>query len=783
MIPQNETPPITCDVLVNGDIVDSIECIGIEDSAGGLPSKAILRFGSNRDDFTGNITLNASPTALVWGDRITCQTREDTPRIMFHGQVLERQDQGSANSVIWTCHDDKHFLARISMRGAFVYDDSDKSVKFISAIDPHFNPNGFWNCVGVHNPVDDVLIPVFSSRAVLGLTYQPPDLTVPPVLAEGELVPWTPRLALEYIQFVSSIDASSGIPGLDSSTWRSLASSDRLTWERNSVIDLVGTDVPLAQDPLDRKLPDINVRGVRMLAALNTLLDAAGTHQLQLTYPANETYSVVGFQPVSYSALTSPGGNTPKVNLLRGGQVRTTDTLFDFDLNDDASQACEQAFVEGERIHVECSLMLSGQTSYPGDNIPSDAMVNGWSPAEEAAWLVGVNGGYGQIDPYDFAKYPPKQGATPPAADYGTWLKADGNFGRPLAFARSAAAEALLWGHFPYVYKAWRLDSTKLGTVLAGYLAPYSNTQKFPVLGYARPILATQLQFYLRNVTGNDSITNWLKGVYPVRLRVNEQGKTDWYDMPSSIHVRVSGDGYIWLDGISVELNNRLECVYTGDLETEPCDATYVSHSDGTLIKSRLRNLVLNCVVPMDHRVVGNASITPSPSIFARDYNLQLGGPPIHYVDAKDSFHETHQVGSEPGPITEFYTGATTTTSSPLNRILPPGSEASYAQYAAERKVFQQKLPNRTGVFRLVGIRPDFRAGMWVDKIISVNSINPADTDYTINAPIQSVFHDFVNQVSIIGGIANATQAPGTALGARDYPPTLGAIKTLLTRF
>ena len=386
---------------------------------------------------------------------------------------------------------------------------------------------------------------------------------------------------------------------------------------------------------------------------------------------------------------------------------------------------------------------------------------------DEASWLVGINGGYGQVNPYQYAIYPPIQGNNYTKSAYSTWLTADGNSGRPLALARTQAAFNLLWGHFPYVYRALNLDSDALSSagVMAGFASPYSDTSKYPVLSYPRPILPKQLQFFLKNPGAGTYVTNWLRDTYPIRLRL--LNNTDWYEVPLAIHVRTSGNGMIWLDGIQTEMNGRRECIYEGDLFSDPCDANYISHTDGTLIKTRLKQMVINCAVPLDHRVEGTAAISGS-SIFTDDYNSQLGGPPIMYIDSPNAFSETHQINSQPGAMTDFYGGTSDgdTITSPLNRLLPPGSEASFANYAAERKLFQNKLPERNGVFRLCGIRTDFRAGMWIGSIIMVNSANPDDANYLINAPIRTILHDFIAQQSVLGGITNASISNGGARGA-----------------
>ena len=59
----------------------------------------------------------------------------------------------------------------------------------------------------------------------------------------------------------------------------------------------------------------------------------------------------------------------------------------------------------------------------------------------------------------------------------------------------------------------------------------------------------------------------------------------------------------------------------------------------------------------------------------------------------------------------------------------------------------------------MVGIRPEWRVGMWIDQVeqISVDengNIGQVGTPYRINGPIRSIVYDFANkQDTTIGGI------------------------------
>ncbi len=76
--------------------------------------------------------------------------------------------------------------------------------------------------------------------------------------------------------------------------------------------------------------------------------------------------------------------------------------------------------------------------------------------------------------------------------------------------------------------------------------------------------------------------------------------------------------------------------------------------------------------------------------------------------------------------------------------------------------------PQRNSTWRIVGIRPEFRAGKWIDKIHNIhNESNPkADPDFIMNAPAKSVFYDFQAQETVIGGVQNSSLAhPNARVG------------------
>src|SRR6185295_13880553 len=159
------------------------------------------------------------------------------------------------------------------------------------------------------------------------------DLTAPQQLSFGQIVPWTPRFALQYFWLLSQLSPADGVQGIRTLTWRSLAASSRLYWSEESITELVGSDVAVDLDPLDRKLPDMNHRGKRMLACIGDVLTAAGTHDLTVIHNDDST-SDVAFVPISFSALIG-GGASYSVYLQRKDRLEDANSLYDFRLADD----------------------------------------------------------------------------------------------------------------------------------------------------------------------------------------------------------------------------------------------------------------------------------------------------------------------------------------------------------------------------------------------------------------------------------------------------------------
>ncbi|MFQ5409628.1 MAG: hypothetical protein ACE5FI_14560 [Anaerolineales bacterium] len=725
----NEMPALVPVVEVDGQIIPELRVLTVEDTVGIQPGKARLRYMPARE-VSSPMTLNRYPhDAIKYGARVRIYQGD---RIFFQGALMRREDSGQADAIVWTALDDRHLLTLIPIRGCLIYDPTGSpEVKFIPRYQPRTNPKGFWNCTGAS--IGGTTYPVFAHTAYLGRTYESPTEAYEK-LARGKLTAWTPRLFLEYLQLLQVISPYSNYDGIYSEHWRSLYGSTRLGWELQEILDLHGID-PAAgatTDPLDRKMPDISFQGQALGLALQRTLAVTGTHDLRLRYEqtAMGGKSYLEISPTGYTAAYA--GQGTEIRIKRGGAADDVNTAYDFQLHEDASKLRESVLVEGDVVKVE------GRMSSTGDL----RLVSGWSADEETAFKRVINGGDGAGN---YAKIPPTQGA---AYDANTWVDADGTNGRPYALKRSAEAANLARQLYPAVYKAFYLDTSKLSDLLDGQGDEFKNdSQKYPRLNVkgARPILATQLQYIQRDMSSGEDVANLLREQYPVRITVNTGGQGS--DVLYSVGLRVTGDGRIWIDNLSESVNNQYSCLYAGDYESNPMGMS-------------IKPFRINAATVMDHRVFGYKSISYAAteladSFYAGSSYAAMDGLPMQYIDSPEAYREHHQVDSYPAGNDSYYGGAdgSVLSTAPLTRIVPPGSERKHAEYAAERKLALTRHVYRASSWKLVGIRPEYRAGLWISKITPIGG-DSSDTPYLVEAPLLRVTWDFSAQTTICGGLA-----------------------------
>ena len=292
----------------------------------------------------------------------------------------------------------------------------------------------------------------------------------------------------------------------------------------------------------------------------------------------------------------------------------------------------------------------------------------------------------------------------------------------------------------------------------------FANQYQYPVLNCIRPILPTQLQFFMNNLasSGSSNLSDWTKNRLPIRMEIltyypNSVSESQWYELPHAPQIKVDGEGLIWIDGVHDE-NNIFSCIYQGKL---------MAH--GNIWSVAMKAFKLNVAYPLDERVIGTFGLQgDETSVFTADYNAQLGGPMLAYADNRQSWHEDHQNNSSPTAANDSgVSGA----DGPQTRLLPPGDESPFASQAAQRLLYNNKLPTRDSMFRVIGIRPEIQPGLWVDKVQIINSAVPGDTDYIMNSALKCVTWDFIGQETLVNGLStmvstkNKPSTQGTPLG------------------
>lgn len=760
-------------------------------------------------------TLSAYDNYIIplFGSRVAVVTDEAT---LFAGHLMRREDNGQNDAMMFTALDDREMLAKIPVRGAVVRDEyktgSVYLAKFLTRYNTSINPNGLWNCIGhtvniSGHPLDGEIVPVFAPRAYRRQNYDSPDATFSDNLKEGVIVPWTPRRMLQYLWFIAHIGVNTSgnpdIQGLDINSWRSLRNypergtgqtrvpeSRYWEWPYDSVSKLVGArppsdaDAVANQDPLDKKLPPMNFQGKALLQAIDDVLTAAGTHNFRVKFlpkigvspsdPENteayfqgEVKSTLEFFPVGYTALTgtNPGRNIP---LLRGGKpsdLPNANTAYDFQLSEDITYTRNAVLVEGDVVRTETELTLNAGLipAWSNPNTVDEGILD-----EETAFKYVI---WGSDDVNDtsqtYAKYPLNQSVDNGSiAKFSTWVTADGGeesegstIVRQLAFARTQGAVQLARKLFPRVYRSFRLsvNNQEITDALDGYADAYFDENEYPQGKMARPILPEQLQFQLFDLSleeGGGTTKNWLEEKFPIRVQVENNGTyvDAVYTNATSI-----GNGTFTID-MAENYDSQLQCIYNGVLfdsgTGQPVDTLNVS----------LKNVKMNLAFPMDHRVKGFAtSATNDPETYTSQdfssinafYLKDTGGDGyLQYIDSPNGYREEHQVNSSPTAFPNMVGAGDSNVTIPLNRLLPPGSEQTNAQGAAQRRLYGVQKIDRRSSWKMVGIRPTWEVGNWVNYIELIGS---GEYAYPVKAPVLSIVHDFQNQTTIIGGLIGET--------------------------
>lgn len=775
-----EFPAVRPVVFIDGIERGDYKCVSIEQNAGIVPSKAVLEWNPSAllspaeeyapttlDVYTDE---NGESVRELHGARVVIRDRnEDT---LFCGHLLVRQDAGAADQVLWTAYDDREAMTKIPVRGAVVRDEYTLAARFLPRYDAHTNPGGFWNCTGwtcdvPDHPLNGEVVPVFTARGYVKVSYESPDSVFPEKVKVDEVTAWTPRRFLTYLYMLAHMPKG-GVPGISqlSKTWRSLlpkkdTSTPLFDWQFESIKKMVGKDPGQSgTDPLDRKMPDINFQGNAILQAISDTLTTAGTHDISFT--AQGLYDAVGVGANQVGVFNGGAqtivdffetGKTGSLNnqttynvipLLRSGRpsdLPNVNTAYDFQLSEDSTNTRMACLVEGDVVRTETRVSIG------------NGLKKGWKPNEEESFKQVIAGAdAANAAGIKFAIYPQAlnlDNTDIPLAS--TWATADGQDGRELAYAFSPEAVQLARRLFPRVFRAFYIDSreTEVITALNGFASAYSDTDEYAQGQSVRPVLPNQLQYQLADVSAGGGIENSLAARLPIRVSV--ENSDGWVDAGWT-SAGLLGDGVFLID-MAEQFDATPQCIYSGHL--------YAS-GDGQPVKPfgcELKNMRINLAIPMDHRVSGYDALGEefntggiSDWLYVNgNYATSTGGEFLQYIDSGETYREEHQVASYP-----------VDNDSVRNRLLPPGSEAENAQFAAQRRLFSTQRINRLSSWKMVGIRPEWKVGQWinqVDQIFVDNNgfVGSAGLPYKINAPIRSIVFDFMEQDTTIGGLIGET--------------------------
>jgi hypothetical protein len=773
-----------------------LQCLNIVDNVGENPSRALLKYSpasyDGEDVIPEDHDYDAArpgpgPTALallaneaddellIAGQRVVITEEYDGTSPLFVGMLMNRMDTSDPDSLVWECVDDSWIIGGaggITIRGALIASDNpsgdpNQEIQFCSSYMPVFNPGGNYNCIGANiansalgiagNGV--MLVPVFSPHVQERKTWD----ETPPALAPGVLTAWTPRLALEYLYMYLSIRDDATLWGISgSTTWRTTnpsAGNPRVVLDITDIQDNLHALDPnnAAIDFADKRISELTVQGKKGILAISDVLRSLGTHfftlsrSFDLLTPGPDYGQSVG--SIRQKAYKDAYTNSTDIVIPQSGNVADyydgangTQICSNFMLSDKSEDAAEATLIEGDSVELEAKYTFNAANG----TWSTSQILPAWSTTQQTAFLTIVNGGPSTTaanQPY--AVYPPNPDQVtyvdPSAGNSAAWIYANPSNGIEGAKRRTKEAAALARKIYPNVFRAFRIYPT--ATQLEGYNSAFSG-QDYPRLLIARAANQKQGQVIIRPA-GTDGAGDYESEIIselPIRLKVyatDDDGVNKWFDAAAEFDYGVDNSGILTIKGLAEEADGAKYCLYHGSIYRTP-------------FTTGLRTFTINAVVKLDHRVSGYFDNTANSPIFSQSLRDSMGGVPMQYIDAGQSYREVHQVASEPSPFEFFQDTTGDTIGSPITRILPPNNGRDLALQAAKRRAYWISRAKKDGKWVLPGIRTQYTAGLWIDNILIGG--NPAQTTYTVAAPIQTVTWDFETNQTEIGGLIQDDQ-------------------------
>jgi hypothetical protein len=663
----------------NGNALDYAQVLKVTERAAPHPSTAeiMIRNVDSDDQDANDITLQSpdgalSPQSIPGGTRMRIENDGDT---LFIGEVLRRDEMGAAGAVKLTLHNDQALLARLPVYGCLCWDPDDTTPgpKFIPRLPIRFNPFGFGNCREQNVAGCSWPIPFFTSIA-----YQKADMDA--VAGSGTQTFWTPLRVLRHLWY--RLTFYDWEPGSPPHPYAHIPRIDpaKIFWPADSIADL--------SEQMAKKLPDLNKRSWSLSKLLTTLCEISGIYGWA-TIPYDDTLSQIVFFPrippggtTDEPTEAAPGGIT--LDLQRDGVPADLSTMHDFHLTDDYEETLTQICAEGAPIEIECELMMGNE------NPDDDTLEKAWSPTEESVFIAMI------VGDNTYAKNV-------------SMRVLDGSGDDKLCIlAKSTAAIAMAQAAYPTVFRALRIKSgTPFDTIMEGYNELLKDFASHLLKGY-RPLAGDD---QVQRVYDGDTATDI---VYQVKIQVSDvpidETPYTYHTVNANPGLRMTPDGLIWLDGLGTAIDGTdtsTDCIYYGSFQVDPYQVL-------------CKRLKINGVILHDARIMSSKGLYDDldPNRIAREIDaswMSKGlGPAGHAVaadvDKADGFRWQHQVNSSPMDA-DTINGV----GKPFNREYR--TDQADIDAFAERTLKQKARIARAARYSLIGIRPDLRAGTWIESV------------------------------------------------------------------
>lgn len=725
----SETDALQAVVRINGNAVDFAQCLSIEKNAGAItPTKAYIRIGGNGFDVSGCITLNAFEYGFGSWAKVEIIIGSET---LFVGMVQFRRDKGSQNQVIYECWDHRYLLSLIPVYGCLVYDNEQDKVIFLDRYINRTNPDGSMNCIGATLPGSSRVVPVFSSFEDQGIGFNL--ATSDTTLVKGQIGSWTPTKYAQYLCALVNLVPGT-VDGTSVPNWRYLnPSTSPLVWDLGATLFDADPD-----SAMSHKMPDTTFNGKTMQLALEETLKIGAAYGMSSNIIAGSSGAK---QHISFYPRVKDYAPTPvDLRFQRGGPAGDIKTIVDFELEEDATQVREAGFAQGAPRRVESEFSCTGPTP-----ISTDTLKPAWTKDQVDALVkmqVGAKGSDGKLYAYRPMSIP----AVGQLWSTVGYELCDGTAGTPLLLAKTKESLQAIRQLLPEPYRAFYVDSVAayLAGILKGVNNIYQNTTIYPFQHQPRHILPTQLQPYV-GPSGQK-----LRENFPLRVQVDTANDGKFHDVTHNSGARPELNGLIFFDGLTDQIAGN-DNLYTGNLVNDPANV-------------KLRSIKLNCAVAFDQRSSGYDAFS------AGDVDPQvadmIGGPGVLYIDAPQGWKENHQINSSPAVASSYPSAVGGNVTQPIAGRFLENDTGALVEHAGRRRIKQQyKMRKSSWVFP--SIRTEYDIGQFIHNIAVTGQ--EGDVAYTIDAPMEKITIDFVNQETVYGGLLSTGPA---AKATRRFPAT-----------